>query len=84
MTQLFRRFSTAVRLKWHMALQTGYCKDLTCYSKAPFVKFYSIIHKMCYNLHGSSSGLDYTVVRRQTKRIEVICSSYVSYSHCVY
>lgn len=38
---------------------------LTCYGKAPFVKLYSVIHKMCYNLHGSSLALDYTVVMRQ-------------------
>lgn len=42
-------------------------KGLTCYSKAPFVKVYSVIHKMCYNLHGSAFGLDYTGEERGRK-----------------
>ena len=49
-------------------LETSDCKDLTCYSKAPFVKFYSVIQKMCYNLHGSAFGLDYTAAGRETDR----------------
>ena len=48
--------------------KTSECEDLTCYSKAPFVKFYSVIHKMCYNLHGSAFGLDYTVAQRERGR----------------
>lgn len=43
-------------------------KKLTCYSKAPFVKFYSVIHKMCYNLHGSAFGLDYTVGGKEREK----------------
>lgn len=54
---------TSMHLDWHTTLvrfRNKNGKDLTCYSKAPFVKFYSVIHKMCYNLHGSAFGLDYT------------------------
>ena len=52
-------------------LDTRACKDLTCYSKAPFVKFYSVIHKMCYNLHGSAFGLDYAATGRKGQREKV-------------
>lgn len=55
--------------------ESSYCvlfpskrSQLTCYSKAPFVKLYSVIHKMRYNLHGSAFGLDYTVVERERER----------------
>lgn len=54
--------------------ESSYCvlfpskrSQLTCYSKAPFVKLYSVIHKMRYNLHGSAFGLDYTVVERERR-----------------
>lgn len=46
---------TAVRL--FSGLEIDPKSQLTCYSKAPFVKFYTVIHQMCYNLHGSAFGL---------------------------
>lgn len=72
--------SSPLLFHWYTLLLKIY---LTCYRKAPFVKFYRVVHKMCHNIHGSSFGLDYTVAGRKKDRSRDVnrqpTASHISY-----
>lgn len=59
---------TSVSMLWLPLRPNGeQIQTLTCYRKAPFVKFYGVVDKMRYGVHGSSTGLDYTVAGKERR-----------------